>query len=193
MNKVNAEPLSEVVISMNALKQCDEGDEIVLLTADNQAGWFRVERVETRRGCKGGTTLTLSDLASGDATTIVLSRELPEGVVRVRRVSAGVNSRTTRKFTTPQEPKVAIVQPEGEFANILDVELPEDKELTPEATVLSANFVETIPAPAKEIEVMIDEDFVSFESGTVSTPELVALAEDADVVPACELGTAANA
>lgn len=195
MNKMNAEGLNEVAISLAALKQSAEGDEVVVLTADNQVGWFRVERVVTQRGCKGGTTLTLVDLTSGDSTTIALRTELPEGVTRVRRVSAGVNARTTRKLAAiAPAPKPVVIQPEGEFENILDVPLPEDAEMEAVAdTDPVSNLPETIPAPADE----------SSEPGELETVEAlavlepisaVAVAEEvvSEVSVACETDTAAN-
>lgn len=129
MNKMNEGCLNEAAISLAALKQSRKGDEVVVMTTDNEVGWFSVEQFAAVRGCKGGTTLVLKDLSNGDLTTVVLRGQLPEGIVRVRRVSAGVNDRTLRQIksvpvvdTKPQ----LVVQPEGEFENILDVPLIEE-------------------------------------------------------------------
>ena len=151
MNKMNEGNLNEVAISLAALKQSDVGDEVVLMTADNQVGWFSVQGVVATRGCKGGTTLTLRDLASGDVSTVFVSNSLPEGVARVRRVSAGVNARTTRKLAAAQAAaaaaKPAVVQPAGEFENILDVPMVDEGQEGTEAT--AAQLPETLPAPAE--------------------------------------------
>ncbi len=163
MNKVNAEGLkNEVAISMAALKQAGEGDEIVVLTNDKQVGWFQVKQIVTQRGCKGNTTLTLVDLASGDETVITIRTELPEGVARVRRVSAGINARSTRKLalTPVVATKTPLVQPEGEFENILDVDLPEDE------TSVAVDVAEAVEASADSVVEPIVESIVETTTET---------------------------
>ena len=166
MNKQNDGFLNEVAISLAALKQLDVGSEIVVLTNDNQVGWFSVDKIVTQRGCKGGTQLTLKEISSGNIAKLFVNNSLPEGVVRVRRVSAGVNSRTLRNvmkapIVQPIEEKEKavvkgpIVQPIEEFENILDVPLTEEEQETLSQAALELPvFMETETIPVETSETV---------------------------------------
>ena len=135
MNKMNEGSLNESAISLAALKQSAQGDSVVVLTCDGQPDWLEVVSSVAVRGCKGGTTITLRSMATGEESTHLLRSELPTAFSRVRRVSAGVNARTTRRLAPVAQPAPAVVQPEGEFENILDVpEAPESIETVAETT-----------------------------------------------------------
>ena len=153
MNKIDVTGLNEVAISLAALKQSSVGDEVVIQTTDGQVGWFAVDSSTAVRGCKGGTTMVLRDLTSGDLSTHLLRSELPEGVARIRRVSAGVNARTTRRMAqvAVTAPAPAIAQPAGEFENILDVP---DQDEAPAALETVAEAVDAelaAPAPLETV------------------------------------------
>lgn len=123
MKKMEVDGLNEVAISLAAIKAVDVGDELVVMDDTGQVAWFTVETREAKRGRGvGGTTLGLKDLSTGDVTFQTFTNALPAGVVRVRRVSAGVNLRTLRKAPAPTvKAKDLVTQPVGEFENILDV------------------------------------------------------------------------
>jgi hypothetical protein len=167
--------LNEVAISLAAFKQAGVGDEIVLLTEDGQVGWFVVDVSDPKRGCKGGTTITLRDLASGDVHTHTIRATLPAGVVRVRRVSAGVNARTMRKsLVAAPKAKDLVVQPSGEFENILDVPLL-DEEISTTPTTEVAEVVEAVApeCPVETVETLEIVSELTEESATAltETPE----------------------
>jgi len=163
MNKINGTGLNEVAISLAALKQSSVGDEVVVQTTDGQVGWFAVDGSTAVRGCKGGTTMVLRDLVSGDLSTHLLRSELPEGVARIRRVSAGVNVRTTRLITPAvATPAPVIAQPVGEFENILDVPDEAPAALETVAEAVDAELAsQTAPEP---LETVADEAPASDES-----------------------------
>lgn len=164
MNKMNETGLNEVAISLAAFKQCSEGDELVVLTEDGQVGWFVVEKTVAQRGRNGGTTVSLRDMVTNDPTTISLKNELPAGVARVRRVSAGVNARTMRKATAVvPAPKTAVTQPVGEFENILDVpDLEEAEPEAPQTPVVLENetFGEMLTEVLAPVEVAVTQEVV---------------------------------
>ena len=169
--------IDEVSVSLSQLKSCAAGDQVVILTEAGEVGWFTVASIVGQRGAKGGTTVTLEDIVTGDSFTQKLTTSLPEGVARIRRVMAGLNSRTLQKVAPL--PKKVVVQPEGEFQNILDVpEEPVAVLAQPEA----ATVTESMPSEPVE-PVLPTEAVVELVPVAVSIPtEPVVLVDDEVVI-----------
>ncbi len=117
---------SELEISMASLKKSQMGDQIVVVTTENTVEWLEVVINKGQPGCNGGTTFILKNVLDDTTTTYFVKNDLPARFKKVRRVSAGVNSRTLNKAISEPKAKVELVQPEGEFENILDVPLEDE-------------------------------------------------------------------
>ncbi len=188
MSKMNDGGLNEVAISLAALKQSAIGDEVVVLGDDGQVSWLAVDSLVAVRGCKGGTTIALRNIVTGDVATHTLRSDLPTGMARIRRVSAGVNARTMRKMAVaPAAPKAPVVQPLGEFENILDVPVVEEgHEVVAAAEAIQESTSASPEAPVGEVAA---EPIVETEA-TETAPEPIAeVTESTDTTAPSDLMT----
>lgn len=162
MEKVYEGKFNENATSLAQLKAAKVGDEIVVLHDNGAIEWLQILERTGHRGSGFGTTFVFRNLANGETTTRRIVG-LPEGVARVRRVSAGFNARTLNKIVAPTPSKVKVEQPEDELDNILDLSLGDE------------GVTEAIAAPAELAPVAVDTDSVEAPN---APGELTAIAVD---------------
>lgn len=98
MKKINdSHSLDNNAVSIDALKSVEKGDMVLFMGDNAELALFTVLDKVTTRGRKGGTALKLQGFVDDAIMELASTNTLPEGVMMVRKVLKGVNSRTLRR------------------------------------------------------------------------------------------------
>lgn len=116
MNKVAGSELNNTAISLEVLKSVDVSDMVIFLDEFGNLSLFKVDSRVATRGAKGGTALKLSDMVGDAVLSLPTTNALPDGVVMVRKVLAGVNVRTLRKLAPKVDTAVAVTDAPSDIA-----------------------------------------------------------------------------